>query len=393
MLEPVRQFIADQMADSERRKADLGLISWCADFAAVAESGFLHDPRNWRSQIEAEQDNIDAALDSAVSVGASSDALRIARGLGEFWSTGAAASAYRRLSVLFEHFESDTSLARAWALLAAGTLAASTRLHREAMEHLTGALDLFRMHADPEGTAFALYRLARTSGSVDELGRAAELARATGNHYVEGWAYVILARDGMRAAGRLDSFVPLLDEAEKIARVHHLPQLLSNTQLLRAEIMLQANWLGQSAFSVREIDAVLAQVESFNRQAGGAVQHTDYLSIATTTHLHHRRWELARRTAREQLVWAQQTEDPVVIAEAILMAAVVMWHDGNPEASRLVRKAGPTFASWSGGLWLAFTVYPALDLYAMATHGDPHDTSVEELVSHAEWASDALVRV
>ncbi len=389
MLEPVRQFIADQMTSSERPKADLGLVRWCADFAAVAELGFIRDPRAWRVRLEAERDNIDAALDAAVLLGAFTEALRIMRGMGAFWSTGAAASTYARLSVVLACVESDTSVDRAWGLVTAGVLAVSARNPGAAGRHLNDALDLFRAHSDADGIAVASYWLARPAGSVEERRHVAELAGAAGNHQIEGWGYLTIARDEMRAAGTLQSCLPLMDRAEGLARSHHLPQLLSNTQLLRAEVMLQANWLDQGTFSASEIDALLAQVELYNRQAGGAVQHADYLSIATTNHLHHRRWEQAGRTADEQLEWAERTEDPVVIAEAILMAAVVLHQEGHPDVTQLVRGAGPTFAGWSGPLWLAFTLYPAGDLYSCVADLD-ETVPVETLVSLAELASRAL---
>ena len=71
------------------------------------------------------------------------------------------------------------------------------------------------------------------------------------------------------------------------------------------------------------------------------------------------------------------------------MAAVVMAHAGD-DAIQLARTAGPTFAHWAGGLWLAFTVYPAKELYACVIDSATEDTAIDELVALAHRTSDAL---
>src|SRR6185503_12474712 len=97
------------------------------------------------------------------------------------------------------------------------------------------------------------------------------------------------------------------------------------------------------------------EVETFCRQAGRASDLVDLLSIASTNHLHHGRWNAARETTAEQLNAAALTQDPVLISEAILMASVVQDHDGaHDNARRSAVVAGSAFSSWAGPVWTAF---------------------------------------
>jgi predicted ATPase/DNA-binding CsgD family transcriptional regulator len=389
MLEPVRQFTADGMVAAERAHAELALVNWCIDFNEQAGPGFLHEPRDWRPRIEAELDNIDAALDAASRRLQRADALRIARVASQYWGTGAAAAAYQRVAQLVAGHDDDTSLEQAWGHTEAGRLASYTRLHDEAIAHLRRAQQLFELHSDGDGVTVTTFWLARVSGSTEELLRAAELARAGGHGQIESWTYLILARNGMRHLQGLRPCLELLDRAERIAINHQLPQLVSDANLLRAQTMLQANWVDQGRYAPHEIDALLTEVQEYNRHAGGAEQVTDYLSIATTTHLHQRRWRQARMLVRDQLAWSQRTEDPIVIAEAILMAAVVLAHDGHPDAIRVASAAGPTFAEWSGPLWLAYTVHPQPELYA-AIPADGETMTTDDLVQLAGTVEQLL---
>jgi predicted ATPase len=393
MLEPVRQFVAAQLSDAEQYHAEARVVEWCGSFAADAENGFLHDPHRWRPRIAAETDNIDLALDAAVRLGRLPEALHIIRHLCDYWVTGSAASAYARVSgILIKLDGSESPSDRAWGLVAAGRLAACTREHDVALQRLSEALRIFGAQHDADGSTVAGFWLARALGRSDLLEQSVVHAYTTGHPNIEGNACLTLARDQMRRPGRYVETVPLLDRAEIIARSHNLPQLSAYTSLLRAEIMMQANWLGQTNFSVAQIDLLLGHVESFTRISGGTGEHLDYLSIASQNNLHHHRWAAARTSTREQLECAPQTEDPIVVAEAILMAAAVLEHDGHSEdARRVALVAGPVFAEWSSPLWLAFTLYPASSLYPYASargHGAP--TELNDLIALAESTADLL---
>jgi predicted ATPase len=388
MLEPIRQFIAGDLVPSQRIQAEDRLVTWATAFASDAGPGFLNDPQLWRPRIEAELDNIDVALDVAVERGMIDEALRLTRTVGPFWATGAASHTYRRIADLLDR-RTSSSVDEGWAHLEAGRLALYTRNSVASKQHLERALGLFERRRNDDGVSVASFWLARLSGSAADLRNAAALAKSTGHAHMEGWAYLILARNTMRDLRDLPTALTWLENTERIARSHNLPQLFSDAKLLRAEVMLQANWLGGAEFPAAAIDALLIEVENFNETAGGAEQHTDFLSIATTASLHQRRWARARTLVRDQLDWSQRTEDPIVIAEAILMTAAVLADDRTPDAYRLAELAGPTFYEWSGPIWLAFTLFPANELFA-AVRAAGTIRNASELIALADEATNAL---
>jgi len=109
-------------------------------------------------------------------------------------------------------------------------------------------------------------------------------------------------------------------------------------------------------------------------------------AIVSTNHLHHHRWEAARHSTAEQLETSAATQDPIVLAESILMAAVLREHDGRDDlARRAAVVAGPAFAEWAEPVWLAFTVHPSENLYRSATvRGQGRPATIDRLVT---WAA------
>ena len=122
------------------------------------------------------------------------------------------------------------------------------------------------------------------------------------------------------------------------------------------------------------------------------MDRADLLSIVSQHHLHRRRWQEAAATTVEQLNNAVDTEDPILMAEAILMCAAVLAHMGRMAQARdAVRVAGPVFTQWAAPIWLAFTIHPADDLYHDATEGR-HGliAGTEQLISVCAAVSTAL---
>ena len=396
MLEPIRQFITERSSVAEQQKADERMIGWCKAFAADAKNGFLHDPWTWQPRLDAESGNIDAALDAAMKSGRRSDALEIVRDVWEYWTTGAAATACQRVSAIIEGLDgSESPIDRAWALTAAGRLAACTRQNDDAKQRLGEAIDVFTAHEDADGITVAGFWLARLLGRIDLLENCLAQAHSTRQPDIEVWACLTLARDQMRRPGLFIDSEHLLDRAENVVRDQRLPKHSAYTSLLRAEVMLQANWLSQTKFSVEQIDVLLADVEAFTRMCGGASERVDVLTIVSQNHLHHHRWSAARMATSAQLEWTPQTEDPIVIAEAILMAAAVLEHYGASEpARRAALIAGPAFSEWGSPLWLAFTLHPVDQLYPYATaRGRRSSTGLDELISLADATAEALTRL
>jgi predicted ATPase len=390
MLEPVRQFVVANTARANRDSSARGLVTWCAHLAEAAELGYPHDPVVWHARIEAERDNLDAALEATVTLNAAAEAVAIVRGMWPYWYSGASATAYQRAVEILDQLQTPKrSSAWGWVSIALGRLAANTRARVAASRHLAEALACFESLGDAPGIAAATCWKARHDGSRAALMAAARLAAEAGSPEVEGWAWLTLARDDMRVPGDHILCLQQLDRAAQIARLHAYPKLAFNAILLRAEIMLQANWLDQARFSEAEINRLLDQAGRFSQHVGAALDVNDVLSVTTSSHLHHSRWKLAARSVAAQLEYWQRTEDRVVVAEAVLMAAVVLWQREQRDlATRLAKYVGPTFADWSQGLWLAFTLFPANDLYSAVSDEPPR--AFEELLGSANIALNAL---
>jgi len=247
-----------------------------------------------------------------------------------------------------------------WAMLSAGQLAANARDAEARDTWRAKALERFLQAGDDAGAAHARYAYSRSTGGAAGLAGAANEARRLGLDELEGWARLTLVRNHVREALDVAAAHEQLDHVDRLAATARAAQLASNAVLLRAEVALQGNWLGQTAVSVLEIDAMLDRVERFTRRAGGAMEHNDLLSIVTQSHLHHRRWAAAAESVAEQLEWAPQVEDPVLMSEAIGMAAAVLHHYGAIEqAMSLALNGGRALREWAGPTWTAFTLHPS----------------------------------
>jgi predicted ATPase/class 3 adenylate cyclase len=277
MLETVREYAAEQLDDAAfaRRHAEY--------YLALAEG--VHprvlrgDPKPWLDRLEAEHDNLRAALDHFAETGTGELEQRLAGALWRFWQwRGHFAEGRRQLDRALAADDRPTE-ARAWALFGAAVLvgdsrdpAASRPLFQQALPlfeelgdayagarvrmnlgmialqegDLEGARTLseeavraFEELGDEDFVAVSTRNLAYAHSDLGDRERARRLheevvgrARAIGNVHLEGQALSSLAELAVEE-GRAEQAVPLLRESTRIFTELADPlQIASNLSIL-----------------------------------------------------------------------------------------------------------------------------------------------------------------
>lgn len=125
MLETFREFGLQRLEETlERGPVEKAHLVWCISLAEAAETGLAgREQVNWLTQLEAEHDNLRAALGSTSS-DAEEARLRLAGALWRFWWWhGHLAEGRAWLEQLLGRGSGRVSAARGKALVAAGILA------------------------------------------------------------------------------------------------------------------------------------------------------------------------------------------------------------------------------------------------------------------------------
>ena len=171
MLETISEYAAERLEDSGEaeemrdRHADHFLaLAEEADpnLREVALRGPVGEPGKWLDRLEAEHDNLRAALDRLGAEGETQLVLRMAGALVEFWFANYhwVELSSRLLSALAA--DERPTAARAKALVGASDTLGMNEDLAGARRYADEALDLYRMLGDRSGTADALWRIGGT---------------------------------------------------------------------------------------------------------------------------------------------------------------------------------------------------------------------------------------
>ena len=201
LLETIRQYAGEKLvesgqADSARRRHFAYFLD-LAETAAAALRGPL--TLEWLDRLEAEHDNLRAALDWSGDT-AAADYARLAGALWEFWDTrGHFTEGWARLErALAEHQARDE--ARLNVLLGAGSLAYRLDYTQRSDDILSEAITLARELGNMRGEAEATLSLAfdrswQGADALEPLGlRGQALAKSAGDQRGEGFALLVLGR-------------------------------------------------------------------------------------------------------------------------------------------------------------------------------------------------------
>jgi predicted ATPase/DNA-binding SARP family transcriptional activator len=226
LLEVVRQYAADRLdelgADSTRSRH----AAWCMALAERAEPELSGESQaSWLSELEAEHDNMRAALAYFAETGGHQHALRLTVLLSRFWYVrGHLAEARRRLeAVLPTAVGQDPNLLRR-AQTAGASIALLQGDYVASTGFAEGALDSARRTGEPKFVANALSNLGAIVLAGGDEGRAAvvldealELAREVGDERITALALnnlgdLALSTGDYRRAG------PLFEESHALLR-------------------------------------------------------------------------------------------------------------------------------------------------------------------------------
>jgi predicted ATPase len=178
LLEMVREFARERLeATAEGPAARERHLTWC--LALAEEAGpQLRGPeqQRWLARLEAEHDNLRAALGWAREQGAGEPGLRLAVALWRFWDVRGHLSEGRSwLDALLAGSRAAPAALRATALSGAGVLAHGQGDYGPATALLEEALALYRKRGDKGGSALALQHLGSVAVDQGDYGQARAL--------------------------------------------------------------------------------------------------------------------------------------------------------------------------------------------------------------------------
>ncbi len=178
MLETIREFAREQLtqAGEEDELLERHALEF-ARFAEEADAGLRADDQLfWFGRLEAEHDNLRAALDSSLASGDVETALRLGGTLGWFWYThGHGMEGCNRLTELLTATEGAPETLRARPMYALGVLVDQRGDSARAAELVERSLAIFREEGDRERVGAALNSLGSIKRALGDLDAARSL--------------------------------------------------------------------------------------------------------------------------------------------------------------------------------------------------------------------------
>jgi tetratricopeptide (TPR) repeat protein len=300
MLETIREFAREQLAQAGEEDELLPRHALeFARFAEEANAGLRSDDQLlWFGRLEAEHDNLRAAIESSLANGDDETALRLGGALGWFWyAHGHALEGCSRLTELLARTEGAPEELRARTMHALGILLDQRGDPERAVELVERSLAVFRKQGDTERVATSLNSLGLIKRGLDDVDGARSLLEES-----------LALRRGLG------------DEARTASS-------LSNLGLVAFE-----------QGDVDEAEARFLEALELDRAHGnewGSCAALDNLAAVAIERGEH---ELARDLNREMLASAQRVRDRELIAFGLERAAVLAAVDS--QAARAGRLAG-----------------------------------------------------
>jgi predicted ATPase/DNA-binding CsgD family transcriptional regulator len=273
MLEPVRWFARERLIDSGEADAMLGRnLDWCLE-SAHANGVELEGPgvQDALAVLDAEVDNLRAAMDWGVTHGRGLDAARIVAATSWYWvwrgRIGETERWLQRAAIDDTTLDPTDRLALLWArseLIGnrAGAIA----------DLMTEGLELARAHQDRRTEARLLVSHSRYRAfsapheTIEQAPMERSLCREVGDMFWAATSYVgeALAQISL---GRFDLAEPLLDRLRIEARTLRHPQLIADEIARRAVVDRRFGRYDAVHRAVVDIDRITAGFTTLNSQA------------------------------------------------------------------------------------------------------------------------------
>jgi predicted ATPase/DNA-binding SARP family transcriptional activator len=187
MLETVRSCAVDRLAETDGSTVRLRHADWLTELAEAAEEAMRagDDTAAWLDRLQAEHDNIRAALGWTLEAGELDLALRLASSLRIFWEVrGHFAEGQRWLDEALARGGADPAV-RAKALSAAGTAAFRIGDLDRARVRYSEMLELWREVGDELGIARGLSDLGTVAAGIGDLEVAVEMLEESAERFRE----------------------------------------------------------------------------------------------------------------------------------------------------------------------------------------------------------------
>ena len=287
LLETIREYGTEQLeAGAEAEAARRAHAAWYLDLAEQAAPALAGpDVVAWLARLDAEHDNLRAALRWVLDSGDAPAALRLAGALGRYWAHRGHLSEGRQwcAEALAQpgSTEAGTPLVRINCLVAAGQLAIGQAAYGEAERLAAEAVALVREHGGPAEQAAALNTqglLARFQNAYTDSAAAYEaalpLARAAGHRGEEarallGLAYVAMFTGDAARAGALT------EQSLAAARA-------SQDQLILAHVLFFLSWGASHAGAYEQARARATEARNLFGELGEGGEHAEATFVLGT---------------------------------------------------------------------------------------------------------------
>lgn len=342
LLEPVRQYALAKLRETDAPSA---VLTQHRDvFLAMAEQGYVGlagpDRMGWRSRLEADHDNIRAALRWSIDAGDLEQAARLGASMARFWvSRGFLHEGWTWLTELRRHENQVSAHTRARLLCGIGLLAFESGEHEQA-EVTEHALAIFREHSereDVEVCARLLGMVAAERGNYTRaavlLDEAAGLARDRGNVVAEAEA---LRQRGYLAAKQAEYALAEqhLQRSLAVARQSALPRSIGFALGHLAQIYCYQGALHRAVAMLRE---ALSQLEAVEHSTGIAY----FLNILGLALLEQGDYRGCAEAYKRSLALAHESGYKWGIAQNLIGAGALAAAEGDRRPSvRLLAAAG-----------------------------------------------------
>lgn len=381
MLEPVRQYAASLVDElGERAALESVLVRYSTELAIRVRTLISGPPERVLPLLVPDWDNCAAAIDTALSTGDVSSAVKICGSLA-FWTgrrplTGMAL-ADRVMAALDG---TEAAVDRAWALTCVGCLSSLMGELDDATDALRVACDLFEETGDRFGLMEARYWMAHTVGTPELIDAVIELAVETSSPYLEGWCYLLKAgcflyrgplSPGDGGSPPIYDVVSVIDRADAIADRHGFEQLRSGALCNRVEArIVEAVCTGTWS----DADDLWPMIDEFERISRALEMPHNIAQAMTTRNMlraHCGRFDEMKGSLLEPIEVAAASENRRLVIWGVLLAASVLEYERRlEEAEELVAAAAPTFVVDLDQSWMTLCVPSAALMRVALAHVD-----------------------
>jgi tetratricopeptide (TPR) repeat protein len=338
MLETIREYALERL--DERRETGEVARRHAAYYLGLAEQAELEvlgsRQQAWYGRLDADIDNVRAALTWSLAQGEAEVTARLAGALMPFWvSRGRVSDGLRWLEAALEHRGSLSRSALAKVLFAKAYLLLQVGAHHgQANALLEESLALFQELGDSTWTVRTISVLGLAAMRARDFERglalreqAVALARAEADEWNLAMALLNLGLSRLQVEDHARARVALQETLE-------LHQALG--ELEGAAVALDGLGMLALADSNHEQAAsLLEEALTLARKVGHVLEVADFMADLAVVALHKDDWTRARRLFHESCLLAQQAEDDFLIGQSLWGMAVVAAAQG--QAARAVR--------------------------------------------------------